>query len=376
MPLSGCIDQSTLARICDFELFKPETDVTESEWPEYFLSARQSDHTTYKKLETAMSSLCMDTSLQDAESRMSRLMADFFSILNGLNMIQLDPKKVLSYLADALRPGAFKCAVKDQLGRPAHKLTRSNLQVFLKWVRTELEGFMRFEVHISAVNSHNGGNKISFKLTQETAPLATGKSNGAKSDTVQHTRPVNTSQSKAPAARPVAKSATKRAGESGDRACFKCGDLTHGVFQCPNVGSSLEAKELNEKRSDRKVSKAVVSMASTAKRTTQKLPSIPCVVMDAVEIAITPDSGAEVTVVTSRLLAELKERGVWFSYQNLPQNAAVAGISEKTLSVRTKVKLDCAFQLQVVRWCYKTWFAGLQLKDYRKDSVIYCYLAP
>lgn len=65
---------------------------------------------------------------------MSRLMADFFSILNRLNMedvLQQDPKKVVSYLADALRPWAFKWAAKDPLGRSMHKLTRSNLQVFL-----------------------------------------------------------------------------------------------------------------------------------------------------------------------------------------------------------------------------------------------------
>lgn len=70
--------------------------------------------------------------------------------------------------------------------------------------------------------------------------------------------------------------------------------------------------------------------------------------MDAAETSITPDSGAEVTVVTSRLLTELKDRGVWLSYQDLPQNAAVAGIS-KTNTAR-KDQSEAGFAFLNSRW--------------------------
>ncbi|ETL93589.1 hypothetical protein L917_08278 [Phytophthora nicotianae] len=97
MPLSACIEQSTMVRICGFELFKDERDITETEWKNYFLSAHISDHTAYKTLEREVKSICMDIELQDAESRLSRLMADFYTIVDRLNMedmIQTEPKKL------------------------------------------------------------------------------------------------------------------------------------------------------------------------------------------------------------------------------------------------------------------------------------------
>ncbi|POM70857.1 Hypothetical protein PHPALM_12650 [Phytophthora palmivora] len=45
--------------------------------------------------------------LQDAESRLSRLMAHFYEIIDRLNMedvVHTEPKKVVGYLVDALRP--------------------------------------------------------------------------------------------------------------------------------------------------------------------------------------------------------------------------------------------------------------------------------
>ncbi|KAG3181338.1 hypothetical protein PC128_g15197 [Phytophthora cactorum] len=152
MSLSACIEQGTMVRICGFELFKAEKDVTEAEWRDYFLSARVPDNTAYKTLDREVKTLCMDVELQDAESRLSRLMADFYEIVDRLNMediVQLEPKKVVGYLVEALRPQAFKIAVKDQLGRQVHKPTKGNIHVFVTWLRGELGFFMRFEAHIA-----------------------------------------------------------------------------------------------------------------------------------------------------------------------------------------------------------------------------------
>ncbi|ETO82021.1 hypothetical protein F444_03756 [Phytophthora nicotianae P1976] len=89
-----------MVRVCGFELFKDERDITETEWKNYFLSAHIPDHTAYKTLEREVKSLCMNIELQDAESRLSRLMADFYTIVDRLTMedgIQTEPKKVVGY---------------------------------------------------------------------------------------------------------------------------------------------------------------------------------------------------------------------------------------------------------------------------------------
>ncbi|ETP35508.1 hypothetical protein F442_16351 [Phytophthora nicotianae P10297] len=225
MPLSACIEQSTMVRICGFELFKDERDITETEWKNYFLSAHISDHTAYKTLEKEVKSICMDIELQDAESRLSRLVADFYTIVDRLNMedmIQTEPKKVVGYLVEALRPPAFKAAR----------------------LRVELEGFMRFEAHIAVhappKSSTNFPPSSTSTGPEKKGPRGTGggkaTSSEAKLATVSYK------------AKPPAPSKT----EKPDKKCFKCGNPTHGVFQCPNIASLLEAKEIYEKSAEKK----------------------------------------------------------------------------------------------------------------------------
>ncbi|ETO60154.1 hypothetical protein F444_21616 [Phytophthora nicotianae P1976] len=84
-----------MVRICGFELFNEEKNVTEAEWRDYFLSARLPDNTAYKTLGREVKNLCIDTELQDVESRLSRLMADFYEIVDRLNIediVQAEPK--------------------------------------------------------------------------------------------------------------------------------------------------------------------------------------------------------------------------------------------------------------------------------------------
>ncbi|ETL90909.1 hypothetical protein L917_10497 [Phytophthora nicotianae] len=101
MPIGACIQQSTLVRICRFKLFKPKATVTEEDWKRYILGARNPDFTTYKQLDVAVRGLTVDVQLQDAESCMSRLLANFYSTVDGMNMesiIHEDPKRVVGYL--------------------------------------------------------------------------------------------------------------------------------------------------------------------------------------------------------------------------------------------------------------------------------------
>ncbi|GMF23724.1 unnamed protein product [Phytophthora fragariaefolia] len=154
IPMGACIEQITLVRICRFELYKPESAVSEADWKRYFLDARNPDFTAYKQLDVAMCGLAVNVQLQDAESRMSRLLADLYSVVDGVNIgsiIHEDPKHVAGYLVDALRPAAFRSALQDSLERPAGKLLKKDVSSFLRWLRPQMEDYMKFETHILAV---------------------------------------------------------------------------------------------------------------------------------------------------------------------------------------------------------------------------------
>lgn len=89
------------------ELFKSESEVTEDDWREYFLAARVGDHTDYTKLDRAG----IDLTLNNVGSRLSRLMVDFYAMLDTHKMEPLldeNPKRAVGYLLEALRPGAVK----------------------------------------------------------------------------------------------------------------------------------------------------------------------------------------------------------------------------------------------------------------------------
>ncbi|OWY99432.1 hypothetical protein PHMEG_00029561 [Phytophthora megakarya] len=146
MPLSTCIEQE-------------KKDDTEEEWRDYFLSARIPDHTCDR---------CTWTPLCKMLSPLSRLMAEFYEIVDRLNMedvVQVEPKKVVGYLVESPHPPVFKAAVEDQLGRQVYKQTKPTF-------RGELEGFMRFEAHI--VNQQSQSKSVP-KVTQHQITTAAPK---------------------------------------------------------------------------------------------------------------------------------------------------------------------------------------------------------
>ncbi|OWZ13043.1 hypothetical protein PHMEG_00013709 [Phytophthora megakarya] len=88
-------------------------------------------------------------------------------------------------------------------------------------------------------------------------------------------------------------------------------DPTHGVFQCPNTAGPAEAKELYEKRTGKRVMKPVLATARSSTGTVTSSPAIPCTIMNTVETEITPDSAAEVSVMTIMLLKQLSASETW-----------------------------------------------------------------
>ncbi|ETI32500.1 hypothetical protein F443_20708 [Phytophthora nicotianae P1569] len=114
MLLSACIEQATLIRVCRFEFSK----------------------------NLAVKPLVMNLELHDTTSRLSRLLADFYQVLDDLNMediIHEDLKTVVEYLSNALRSQDLKPSIKEDLARLEYKPVKRDVQKILGWLNPRLE---------------------------------------------------------------------------------------------------------------------------------------------------------------------------------------------------------------------------------------------
>ena len=104
--LSSCIDL-LVQRIAFWEIGKPSHELDEEDWKAYFLSAKDCDLVDRQSLHSAMAKLKMDTHLQSAESRVSKLDSDFDAILVRLAMegfAESEPRLTVGYLVAAIAP--------------------------------------------------------------------------------------------------------------------------------------------------------------------------------------------------------------------------------------------------------------------------------
>ncbi|ETI31416.1 hypothetical protein L915_20996 [Phytophthora nicotianae] len=107
-----------------------------------------------------------------------------------------------------------------------------------------MEDFMRFEAHISSSTQGKASAKAeqvigSGRATKKNQGWRTGTDTSTGKDSQVATKPSNQKKGKTDIA-----AMTK----SQDKKCFKCGNLAHGVFQCPEVSGPAEAKELYESK--------------------------------------------------------------------------------------------------------------------------------
>lgn len=134
MPVGACIDHKVLNRICQFELQKWEVDIKEQDWLDYFLSARTSDKNDHKKLNIDARRLSMDTNLQDADSRVMRLLADYIKMLDthDLQMFPVnEPKMALDHHPNALRPTTFPKMIQRERKKSQNKAMRRSTVLFV-----------------------------------------------------------------------------------------------------------------------------------------------------------------------------------------------------------------------------------------------------
>jgi hypothetical protein len=147
MPVSTCIENKTLVRTCLFELKKPAEEVSEEEWKQYFLEARQPNMVDYSAVENALRTLRLDVSIKDAWSRVMKLVSAFQERLESQDMesFLFDEPKLCVRLAGALEPTPFRVAIRKELKMKGHRKTRADLQINIDWLIPKMEAFLMFE---------------------------------------------------------------------------------------------------------------------------------------------------------------------------------------------------------------------------------------
>ncbi|RHY37074.1 hypothetical protein DYB25_013455 [Aphanomyces astaci] len=93
MLLAAYIDPKIVPRVCAHDLGKSFEEITENDWCDYFLSAREVQELDLDSVAKAMASLKVDMKFCDAESRVGRLLADFYDKLEQLDVAHLPEKK-------------------------------------------------------------------------------------------------------------------------------------------------------------------------------------------------------------------------------------------------------------------------------------------
>nr|CCA25748.1 conserved hypothetical protein [Albugo laibachii Nc14] len=93
----------------------------------------------------------MDVQLQDADSRVIRLLTDFYAILDAQDMDGLaedEPVDAVQILVRAFQPIAFRQTVQSQLKKSIHKKLENSVPAVVDWLTEKLDHFLVFEAHI------------------------------------------------------------------------------------------------------------------------------------------------------------------------------------------------------------------------------------
>ncbi|GMF42100.1 unnamed protein product [Phytophthora fragariaefolia] len=301
MPLSACIEQGVMVRICGFKMFKDEQDVTEAEWMDYFLSARLPDNTAFKKIEIEVNRQVFGGAVAAA---------GFLECCEGS--------------AWAASPQVYQVKHQDfpeEVARGAGGIYE---------VRSPYLG-------PAAIGTLSKGNYAHTSASQTKPDFGVQKKNARAAKEIQN--PVKAMDTRYDGYVSISKPGKK------DKKCFKCGDQTHGVFQCPDIAIPMEAKALYEITTGPKVINLLLAVSAESAMAAGVSSAIPCTVMGALATSIAPDSATEVSLVTTKLLRMMSDKGTWLMHLDIPGHAAVTGIGDTPVPVKKKVRLDLRFMI-------------------------------
>ncbi|KAF0684410.1 Aste57867_23605 [Aphanomyces stellatus] len=153
-PLSACIDPLAVERIAFCEIGKPSHELTEDDWRVFFLGAKDCDPVDMSKLDGAMAKLKMDTAVQSAESRVSKLVSDFEAVLVRLSMegfAEAKPKLTVDYLVAAVQPPAVRARVKELMKLNENRGLKKDARDFKRWLSDYMRRYGEFEPMMAAV---------------------------------------------------------------------------------------------------------------------------------------------------------------------------------------------------------------------------------
>ncbi|CAK4577840.1 unnamed protein product, partial [Aphanomyces euteiches] len=312
MPLAASIDQKIVPRVCEHDFGKPFEEITEDEWRDYFLSAREVQELDLEWVTKAMASLKMDTRIRDAESRVGRLLADFYEKLEQLDVAHLpsqEPKQSVKILTAAIRPAALKATVERQLAREANKVYKSSVPAFGRWLTQLLDNFMLFE-----------------------SQMATAE--------------------KKPEEKPARRQAKR-----------------------PPVAANTPAAAPSGKPEGKKnVVGATIDVSESKLEVLQEPRTVPCTVNGVDALALL-DSGADQSVVSPALIARLSDAGALLAPVCKLESALELGgfMEDMKLSVDREVKLKLTFDTaegRLVLTNLKCWVAAAPLHNGLGDVIV------
>ncbi|ETV96688.1 hypothetical protein H310_10006 [Aphanomyces invadans] len=351
MPLAACIDQKIVPRVCAHDFGKSFEDITENDRRDYFLSAREVQELDLDAVAKAMASLKMDTKIRDAESRVGRLLADFYEKLEQLDVAHLpeqEPKQSVKILTAAIRPHQLKATVERQLTREMNKAYKSDVRSFCRWLVTLMDNFMLFESQLVVERKHD---QIPPRQYGEKARrfLPTKKHDGGAS---------------------VKTPSTTAAELSSGNGCLKCGSDEHRGFKKPHGTSSAAS----EKRDDAK-SKIIVAAVGSKDALIIDCPrTVACDVNGVTALALL-DSGADQSVVSPTFLVRVEKIGNFtLAVRQLDRPIELGGFMEAMkLTVDREVKLRLTFDTAegtLVLSNLKCWVAAMPLQDGLVDVIV------
>ncbi|RQM30722.1 hypothetical protein B5M09_010576 [Aphanomyces astaci] len=109
-----------------------------------------------------IASLKMDTKIRDAESRVGRLLADFYEKLEQLDVAhqsEQGPKQSVKILMATIRPVQLKETVERQLTREVNKAYKTDVKAFCRRLVSLLDNFMMFESQLFVSDPKNNPNR-------------------------------------------------------------------------------------------------------------------------------------------------------------------------------------------------------------------------
>ncbi|RHZ01657.1 hypothetical protein DYB35_012681 [Aphanomyces astaci] len=147
-PLSACIEPISVERTAYWEIGKASHELTEEDWKVFFLGAKECDPVDMSRLDAAMSKLKMDTTVQSAESRVSKLVSDFEVVLVRLSMVRFaeaEPKLTVDYLDAAVQPPAVRAHVKELMKLNENRGLKKDARDFKRWLADYMRRYGEFE---------------------------------------------------------------------------------------------------------------------------------------------------------------------------------------------------------------------------------------